>query len=107
MSNKGDLSGLSTVELTVFLAVAYLNDGAGSIVLVLQGLGIAQESTARRHATNFTTTGYATLVKRTLNTLRKETLETGQKATLTLWRLLKGHIMHLEPFGVTHMFFRF
>ena len=40
VSNKGDHSGLSTVELTVFLAVAYLNDGAGSIVLVLQGLGI-------------------------------------------------------------------
>lgn len=34
-------SGLSKVKLAVFLAVAYFNDGAGSIVLVLQELGIS------------------------------------------------------------------
>jgi len=53
VSNKGDHSGLSTVELTVFLAVAYLNDGAGSIDLVLQGLGISPGVNKHHHPTCF------------------------------------------------------
>ena len=39
-ATKETHSGLNTVELAVFLAVSHFNDGAGSISLVLQKLGI-------------------------------------------------------------------
>ena len=39
-ATKETHSGLNTVELAVFLAVSHFNDGASSISLVLQKLGI-------------------------------------------------------------------
>ena len=40
-ATKETHSGLNTVELAVYLAVSHFNDGAGSIILVLQELGIS------------------------------------------------------------------
>ena len=40
-ATKETHSGLNIVELAVYLAVSHFNDGAGSIILVLQELGIS------------------------------------------------------------------
>ena len=65
-ATKETHSGLNTVELAVFLAVSHFNDGAGSIILVLE------ECTVRTPTQNLTMTDCAVLAERAVSIHRRE-----------------------------------
>ena len=65
-------SALNTVKLAVFLAVSHFNDGASSISLVLQKLGIKPGVHCKNAGKKMTTTDYAILAERVQTIQRRE-----------------------------------
>ena len=87
-ATKETHSGLAVVELARFLAVSHFNDGANSINLVLQELGIEPGAHCMRACTK--------LDHDRIRHSRRKSTESGKRRRKQLRNFKKGYIDHLD-----------